>query len=240
MPAARPRAFAVVAWSGALIFGIALLYFLYSYVVRFGRVTAGPSPLLSLGVNVLLFSCFALHHSLLARPRAKAWIGRIVPATLERSIYTWTASVLFIATCAFWRPVPGELYHATGTLAAAGYAIQAAGVLLTLQGSARLGMLDLAGVRPVLDRERGHEPRHIPLETTGVYGFVRHPIYFAWVLLVFGAPHMTATRFCFAVISTLYIAVAIPFEERTLIHVFGTDYREYQRKVRWRMLPGVY
>jgi methanethiol S-methyltransferase len=92
----------------------------------------------------------------------------------------------------------------------------------------------------VLDAGLERQPRHTPLETTGVYGFVRHPVYLSWALFVFGAPHMTATRFMFAAISTIYIAVAIPFEERGLVEVFGEDYRTYQRKVRWRMVPGIY
>ena len=241
MPGTRPGRFAVVfAWSGALIFVVALLYFLYSYLVRFGAVPSSGAPAVSIGVNALLFSSFALHHSLLARTRAKAWISRLLPPALERSVYTWTASLLFLATCAWWQPVPGELYRLHAALAWLGYAAQGAGLLLTFMGSAKLDVLDLAGVRPVLDARCGREPRHIPLETTGWYGVVRHPVYLSWALFVFGVPHMTATRFTFAVISTLYIALAIPLEERTLVQVFGQDYREYQRKVRWRMIPGIY
>ena len=51
---------------------------------------------------------------------------------------------------------------------------------------------------------------------------------------------MTMTRLTFAVVSTAYLGMAIPLEERGLIRVFGDDYRRYQRQVRWRMLPGVY
>jgi len=73
-----------------------------------------------------------------------------------------------------------------------------------------------------------------------VYGFVRHPLYFAWVLMVFAAPSMTGTRLVFAVLSTAYLAMAIPWEERTLVQVFGPEYEAYRRAVRWRMLPGIY
>ena len=72
-----------------------------------------------------------------------------MPAPLERSLYTWIASALFLVVCAAWRDVPGELYHLTGAIAGAGYAIQAIGIWLTARSSARLDVLDLAGVRPV-------------------------------------------------------------------------------------------
>ena len=80
----------------------------------------------------------------------------------------------------------------------------------------------------------------MPLVTTGLYGFVRHPLYFAWTLVVFAAPHMTLTRFTFAAVSTAYLAIAIPFEERALVRRFGAQYSDYQRAVKWRMIPGLY
>ena len=51
---------------------------------------------------------------------------------------------------------------------------------------------------------------------------------------------MTATRLTFAVISTAYLALAIPWEERSLVRTFGPAYTAYQTQVRWRMLPGLY
>ena len=163
-----------------------------------------------------------------------------MPPELERSLYTWTASILFIIVCTLWQPVPGLLYRVDSIWSVPFYAIQVLGVILTMRGAAAVDPLDLAGVRPVLDVAPSAVPRAVVLETRGIYGFVRHPVYFAWVLMVFGTPVMTGTRACFAIISTLYIAIAIPFEERSLVERFGHDYEQYQRKVRWRLVPGVY
>jgi protein-S-isoprenylcysteine O-methyltransferase Ste14 len=226
------------AWFGAALFAASLALFFYSYFVTFGR-TAPPGPAArEVAVNAGLFSIFALHHSVLARSGAKAAVSRLVSPALERSVYTWTASLLFIGVCLLWRPVPGELYDLQGPLALIGIAVQAAGIVLTARGSSAIGALELAGVSAALDAP--HAAARPALQTSGLYGFVRHPLYFAWVLVVFGAPHMTATRLVFAVVSTAYLALAIPFEERGLIRTFGQDYLDYRRKVRWRMVPGVY
>lgn len=223
------------------MFAASLAFFLYSYLVRFGRPADHPGLVVPVAIDAVLFTFFALHHSLFARPFVKRWLfGGQTP--LERPAYVWVASVLFIAVCAAWRPVPGELYHVTGVLALAAYAVHVAGIVLTARGSARLDVLDLAGVRAVSTSSAAPQSRrnHVPLQTRGVYGFVRHPVYFAWVLMVIGTPHLTMTRLTFAILSTIYLAIAIPFEERGLLEVFGPEYREYQKRVRWRMIPGVY
>ena len=229
----------VFAWFGALLFISSLLLLLHAYLVTFGRVpSAGPAAREVL-IDVALFSAFALHHSVFARSGAKLWMTRLVSSVLERSVYTWTASLLLLAVCLLWRPVPGQLYEVRGLMAGLFISIQFIGVLLTVRGSSTLGILDLAGVRQA-SNVADSGPAHVPLVTTGLYGFVRHPLYFSWLLVVFATPHMTMTRLTFAIVSSAYLGMAIPFEERGLIRVFGEDYRRYQRKVRWRMLPGVY
>jgi protein-S-isoprenylcysteine O-methyltransferase Ste14 len=132
------------------------------------------------------------------------------------------------------------LYTMPPAAAWLGAVAQVAGFVLTFLGSRAIDVLDLAGVRPVLLARAGRDAPHVPLMTTGVYAIVRHPLYFGWALLVFGAPAMTMTRFVFAVVSTAYLAIAIPWEERSLVGAFGDRYRAYQQAVRWRMIPGIY
>jgi protein-S-isoprenylcysteine O-methyltransferase Ste14 len=238
-PGRSSTAALLFAWCGAALFALSLLFFLYCYFVRFGR--AYDSRVLApLATNTVLFTIFASHHSLLARSGIKARVSAHVGAPLERTVYTWTASILFLLVCAVWQPVGGELYRLTGTAAWVGYALQLFAIVLTARSSAQLDVLDLAGVRQVLRARQRATPAHVPLETRGLYGFVRHPLYFAWALMVFAAPHMTGTRLAFAAISTAYLALAIPFEERSLVEIFGREYDAYRRRVRWRMIPGLY
>jgi protein-S-isoprenylcysteine O-methyltransferase Ste14 len=58
--------------------------------------------------------------------------------------------------------------------------------------------------------------------------------------MVWTSPIMTGTRLTFAIVSTAYLALAIPFEERSLRALFGPAYDTYARRVRAKMLPGVY
>jgi protein-S-isoprenylcysteine O-methyltransferase Ste14 len=231
---------AAISWLGAAAFAASLGWFLYCYLVTWGvPAPEGPvaRPVL---VDVALFFFFALHHSLFARTGLKARLVRLVPVELERSLYTWISSALFVLACTLWVPVPGVVYRAEGLAAVAGYLVQAAGIALTLYAGRRMDFLDLAGVRQVQIAARGRQPAHVGLQTTGLYGFVRHPLYFSWVLMVFGSPAMTATRLTFALTSTAYLAIAIHWEERSLVGLFGGAYVQYRRHVRWRMIPFLY
>jgi protein-S-isoprenylcysteine O-methyltransferase Ste14 len=159
---------------------------------------------------------------------------------LERSVYTWLASLLLLVVCVLWRFVPGAGYRIPAPWSWLGYGAQLCGIVLAIKGSKVLDVLDLAGLRPLSIPLSPGTTQHVPLMTTGVYGLVRHPIYLGWALFLFGMPQMTPTRLVFAIISTLYLAIAIPWEERGLINEFGARYEEYRRQVRWRMVPRIY
>ncbi len=226
------------AWTGGALFAFSLGYFVYAYGWRMGRLpsSAPPEgPTAAITIDFLLFTVFAGHHSVMARTGAKRWLARHLPPSLERSVYVWISSVLLIATCAGWQDLPALVYRAGPPASWALRLVQLAGVALTLGGARVLDPLELAGIRQLV----GGSPTS-PFKVVGPYTWVRHPIYLGWMLMVFGAPVMTETRLLFAVISSLYLVVAIPWEERSLVESFGDQYREYQQRVRWRVLPFVY
>jgi methanethiol S-methyltransferase len=230
------------AWLGGAAFAGSLAFFLHFYAVRLGRTGRSTSSVhRAVAGNVLLFGAFALHHSVLARTGVKQRLASILPPTLERTTYVWMSSVLFFLVCHRWRLVPGALYCHGGPLRSLHRGVQLGGLLLISRATAGIDPLELAGIR----QATGHFANRDPLvpshvEAGGPYRVVRHPIYLGWLLLVFGDPCMTFNRFVFAATSMAYLAAAVPFEERSLEAVFGWRYREYARKVRWRIVPFLY
>ena len=224
-----------------VFFADALLYFAYRYMMVFGREAEGPVITRAIAVDVALFSIFALHHSLFARDTFRKWITRIV-GTLERSIYVWLASVLFVAVCALWQPVAGVAWRTnqplmTWSLTAA----QLIGVWLALRSASLIDIRELSGIKQVSrvlpDAATSDTPEFKP---AGPYGWVRHPIYSGWFLMVFAVPVMTMTRLVFAVTSGVYLLVAIPFEERSLRRSSKGAYDRYMRQVPWKIVPRVF
>ena len=223
------------AWGGTLLFFASLSYFLYAYIVTYGEMPPSSGATHAVAVDVLLITGFALHHSVFARERVRARIARTVPPTLERSLYVWIASALFIAVCALWQPVPGVAWAAAAPLRWLLVAFQAAAVWLIARSAAMLDILELSGVRQL-----SPTPRAVVFKTSGPYGWMRHPIYTGWILFVFCVPTMTMTRLVFAVVSSAYLLIAIPFEERSLMATSAGSYDAYSRQVRWKLIPGLY
>ena len=236
--------------AGALLFVVSLAYFFIAYLTSFGVVTSDRDTASAVTWNVTIFTLFAVHHSIFARLGIRRWVAQAVPAELERSVYVWIASLLFIAVCAWWRPVAGLAWQTTGSASWVSSAIQAAGVWLTLRSAIALDFLELAGVRTPEGLQLsdpgesvtagGFQASETEFKTAGPYGWVRHPIYAGWFLFVWGASTMTMTRLTFAIVSCLYLLIAIPIEERTMRSQAGDAYGRYMARVRWRILPGVY
>ena len=77
--------------------------------------------------------------------------------------------------------------------------------------------------------------------STGLYGLVRHPMYFGSLVMLIGVP-LALGSFWALLIDALYVvlfAVRIFDEEKALIEELS-GYREYTEKVRSRLVPGVW
>lgn len=85
------------------------------------------------------------------------------------------------------------------------------------------------------------QPDH-RLKTDGSYRFVRHPSYFGALLAMVGWAlvfRSIAGLLLTAAMSSLII-VRIRAEEDFLLREFSHQYRAYQRRTRWRLVPLIY
>ena len=77
--------------------------------------------------------------------------------------------------------------------------------------------------------------------STGVYGFVRHPMYLGGALLFIGVPMLLGSAFGLAIGFALLLLVAgrIVGEERLLVQELE-GYEEYRTKVKYRLIPLIW
>lgn len=236
------------------LFGIAAyLIFLATFLYLIGFVAgfpmlptsvdhpAGSMPPLMAGiVDIALVAVFGLQHSVMARSGFKAAWTRIVPQPIERSgymIFTCLALILMF-TC--WQPLPALLWDVRSTPAAPViWALFAAGWLIVLLSTFLISHFELFGLTQVWNHWRGHSPVAPTFRQPFFYRLVRHPLYSGFLIAFYATPAMTVGHLIFASAMTIYILLAIEFEERDLIGLFGPEYERYRAKVgklspRWR------
>jgi len=123
-----------------------------------------------------------------------------------------------------FEPVPID----AAALAPLGALVVAAGALLTLVSVHHLG------------RSFAVLPSLREIRTDGMYGWIRHPIYFSYLVTALGIllRHLTIYNLAVALVGVVLILCRIHFEERLLAE--DDAYRGYMNAVRYRLIPGVY
>jgi protein-S-isoprenylcysteine O-methyltransferase Ste14 len=201
-----------------------------------GRDAGGV--LAALVVDLGLITLFAMQHSIMARSGFKAWLTRHVARSVERSVFVLAASLCLIALCMLWAPLPQPVWQAaTPKLALLAWALFGIGLAIVLLSTFLIDHFDLFGLKQGWSAFIGQRVEEAEFVTPWLYRFVRHPLYLGFVIAFFATPTMTLGHLFFAVTMTVYILIAIRFEERDLIAKHGDHYRDYRAKVPM-LVPG--
>lgn len=183
-------------------------------------------------IDTLLIAAFAVPHSVMARPTFKRWWTQFVPQEIERSTYVLVSCLLMGLLLWQWRPIGGvvwEVHSPAGRMLL--IALSVCGWLMVPAVSLLINHFDLFGTRQVWLYLRGQAYTHLPFRTPMAYRIVRHPLYVSWMILFWATPTMTVAHLLFATLTTAYMLIAIPFEERNLVEHFGDEYVEYRQRV---------
>lgn len=223
-------------WVAYFLFVRSILYligFLGNVVVP-KSVDSGSSesPVTAGLVNLSLMMLFVIPHSLLARPSVKRWLAGNLPEAAERSTYVLIASLTLLLLMWQWRPLPEVLWsveQAHWKLLV--LSLFGAGWLIGTAASFQIGHLDLYGLKQVLAYAR--DERYVPpnLITNRLYRFLRHPMYFGFMLGAWMTPTMSLGHLLFALTMTGYVLIGMRLEERDLLRRFGSTYLTYKRQV---------
>ncbi|MDR4459109.1 MAG: isoprenylcysteine carboxylmethyltransferase family protein [Nitrospirales bacterium] len=139
-----------------------------------------------------------------------------------------TNTLLFYA----WQPIGSEIWHIQNPVGQSLlYGLFAAGWGLVLMATFLINHFDLFGVRQVWLYLRKQVDTPLSFKTPVLYQQVRHPLYVDWLLAFWTIPTMTIAHLVFAVLTTIYILIAIQWEEKDLVAFHGETYNDYQKRV---------
>jgi len=200
---------------------------------------AAVSLPLAITIDLLLIALFGLQHSVMARQGFKQKWTKVVSRAIERSTYVLMASVLLIILFYFWQPVKMILWDFRQTNAGMVlFGVSLLGWTLLLISTFLINHFDLFGLRQVYIYLKNKKSGHIEFRTPGFYKYVRHPIYFSFLIIFWFAPVMTLGHLLFASGFTMYILIGIYHEEKDLVQLFGKNYLNYRERVP-KLLPFI-
>ncbi len=222
---------------GVLSYVVFFVTFLYSigFVGNFivpKSVDSGEAGSLAILINVLLLSVFAVQHSIMARPGFKKWWTTIVSPAIERSIFVLLSSGALILIFWKWQPMTEKVWNIEGaTYILIIQGIFWAGWAIVLISTFLISHFHLFGLQQVFENFKNKSLSSPVFKNSLFYRLVRHPIMLGFIIAFWAEPVMTYGHLLFAVVTTIYIFVAVKFlEERDLIQMHGEDYTNYQKK----------
>ena len=231
------RFFVIVYGSTAYLAGLITLVYAIGFLGGFpvpktinsGVVSATSTSII---INLLVLTLFALQHSIMARPAFKKWWTHFVPEYLERSTYVLFTAIVLTLLYWQWRPMTVVVWHIDnniGALLMTG--LFWSGWIILFASTFMISHTDLFGLRQVYFKFKDQDYLNLEFKISGLYKLVRHPIMTGIIIAFWSTSHMTTGHLLFAAVTTVYILVALQFEEHDLMHLFGDRYADYKQKV---------
>jgi methanethiol S-methyltransferase len=185
-------------------------------------------PLVAAVIDLSLIALFGAQHSVMARPWFKRRLSA-VPAAFERCTYVHSANFALFLFILCWQPIPSPVWHIRDETAAdALWALFAAGWTILFLGAWSFGIRDLLGISQMQAWVEARPPLRPSLKTGHLYRWLRHPMYIGVLLGVWATPRMSVGHLLLASGLTMYVFIAMRYEERDLARAFGASYQ------RWR------
>ena len=218
-----------------------LFWMVFLFHGSLNLVNLGLGEIAGFGLNGSLSLAFFIQHSVMLRKSFRRWLAKFIRAEYHGALFTIASGVVLLILVAFWQKSAYVLATPQGIIRWLMRAVFILAILGSYWGFRALGSFDAFGLSPILNNLRGKDPPPLPFIVRGPYRWVRHPLYFFCLLLIWSCPDLSLDRLLYNILWSTWIIVGSVFEERDLLADFGESYRDYQRKVPmlipWRIRP---
>lgn len=233
--------FALIAYTIFFLTFLYLIGFVGNLAALPTTVDRGTQSALSgaLITDLALIALFGVQHSVMARQGFKKAWTRTVPEPIERSVYVLFASAALIVLFLFWRPIDGivwDVANPVGQMVLWGLFLAGWGIVLL--STFLINHFELFGLQQAWFNLQGRVAAAHTFRQPLLYKLVRHPLYLGFFLAFWSTPHMSYGHLLLAVGMSIYMLIAIQYEERDLVGYFGREYEEYRGKV-GMLIPGI-
>jgi protein-S-isoprenylcysteine O-methyltransferase Ste14 len=174
---------------------------------------------------------FFVQHSGMVRQSIQTRLSAVIPPCYSPATYAIASGTVLFAVVLLWQTSQMTVLAFPGPLQWLLRAISLLAIAGSLWGIRALRTFDAFGREAIASCLRGEQQGPPSFVVRGPYVWVRHPLYFFTLVLIWFTPNLTADRFLFNLLWTAWIVVGSYLEERDLVAEFGERYRHYQRTV---------
>ena len=174
---------------------------------------------------------FFVQHSSMIRRGFRARLSNTIPNYYSNAVFTLASSIVLTGIVVLWQTSITVLYELQGFQRWITWGVFLAGIVGVCWGIYALKFTDLFGHIPIRDHLNGKPLYTQKFSVYGPYLWVRHPLYFCVLLLMWACPELTLDRLIFNLLWTVWIIIGTVLEERDLMLDFADDYRQYQTRV---------
>lgn len=174
---------------------------------------------------------FFIQHSLMVRTSYRRWLSRFVRNEFHSALYTIASGLVLLVIIIYWQESAHKLMEATGVFYWWLRGCFFLSIVGFVWGNKALGSFDSFGLNSILSYIRGTEPRQLDFAARGPYRWVRHPLYFCSLLMIWSSPIVTSDRLLFNLLFTIWMMIGMVMEEKDLVKSFGNSYLDYQKRV---------
>ena len=207
------------------------------------RSVAARSSLRGIGLaftNMLLATLFILF----AIANAKSFLE--VP---RLSVFLIVVTEMIVAVFLIVRRNPDETEHTWQTWITTTCGTLAPFLLRPIEATGDLLLGDILQITAFitqivallyLNRSFGLLPAHRGVKSGGLYSWVRHPLYTAYVIMYLGywINNQSLNNAAVIIAGTAFLVMRIYYEEALLLRY--ADYTRYANRIRWRLIPSIW
>jgi len=227
----RAAAYSVIALAGLLGGGSLLLFVAFLVMGPFTLVRFDASEAQALIWDGFLSLLFFVQHSGMTRAPFRARLASALPRHYHAAVYAIASGTILAGVVLLWQTSPTVLFRIERLLQWLPRAVSLLAIAGFIWAILALRTFDPFGRVPIMVDLRGKQLRAPEFVLRGPYFWVRHPLYFFMLVLIWSAPEVSADRLLFNLLWTSWIVLASYLEERDLVAEFGESYRRYQKTV---------
>lgn len=180
-------------------------------------------------INSFLIAFFSVPHSLLLKSKIKTKILNYIPKALYSTIYSLHSCLAIVLMDHYWVDFNQTFYQITGNYKLIFNTLYVLSWLFMSWAMLSNGLFRQSGIEEWFHTLRNKKIKYSPLAQKGAYRVCRHPIYAAFIAMIWTTPNMSYDHLFLTLGWTFYIIWGAGQKEKRLMK--NHNYKSYAKNV---------